>query len=99
MISNQNVFFTTTVEHSRGGWVVYCTLYSQAALIRNFNNPFYTTVSTYAQIRPTLRTLYPNMDKKVWTSTLLSNLPTYPKSLEILESKFALFQIFLFLFD
>ena len=46
-------------------------------------------------MRSTLHTLYPNMDKKVWTSTLLSILPTYPKSLDILESKFALFQIFL----
>ena len=54
---------------------------------------------TYVQIRSTLRTLYTNnMDKnKVWTSTLLSTLPTYPKKLDILESKLALFQIFLIL--
>ena len=30
--------------------------------------------------------------KKVWTSTLLSTLPTYPKSWDILELKFALFE-------
>ena len=41
---------------------------------------------TYVQIRSTLHTLYPNMDKdKFWTSTLVSTLPTYPKSLDILE--------------
>ena len=28
--------------------------------------------------------------KKVWTNILLSTLPTYPKSLDILELKFAL---------
>ena len=32
--------------------------------------------------------------KKVWTSTLLSTLPTYPKSLDILKIKFAPKRIF-----
>ena len=35
--------------------------------------------------------------KKVWTSTLLSTRLTYPKSLDILESKFVLLQFFLIL--
>ena len=51
------------------------------------------------QIRSTLRTLYPNMGKKKFGQVLfcLPYLPTYPESFDILESKFALFQIFLIL--
>ena len=30
--------------------------------------------------------------KKLWTSSLLSTLPTYPKSLDILELKFVLME-------
>ena len=43
--------------------------------------------------RSTLRNLYPNMDKKKSLDKYPSVYPTYPKSLDILESKFTLFQI------
>ena len=52
----------------------------------HFNNRFWQYQAIAACMGSTLGTSYPNMDKKkVWTSTLLSTRPTFPKSLDILE--------------